>query len=209
MNADLTNYFQRIHNTLHGWCTESKARVMVDLIIKVRPTVCVEVGVFGGRSLYPTALALKYNGLGSVVGIDPWAVDASIECMASEAELAWWKAVDHDSIYRYCQDHILALGISDYARLLRLRSDQAAGGFPDRSINVLHIDGNHSEKTSVEDVTLWLPKVAKHGFIWFDDIDWASTQPAVKLLESKCDPIESFETFSLYRLRDEEIRDNA
>src|ERR1700730_11515979 len=58
--------------TAMGWCSEEKALNFVDLILTAKPKVCVEIGVFGGASLIPTAFALKHLKEGIVIGIDPW-----------------------------------------------------------------------------------------------------------------------------------------
>jgi len=199
LSEKLNQYFANVHNTLHGWCTEEKARKMVDLVLMLRPTLCVEVGVWGGRSLYPTALALQCTGSGTITGIDPWSPEASLEGEASVAEKEWWGSMDHESMYRYCLDKIESLGILAEANLLRLKSEQAVGRFVDESIDILHIDGNHSVETSTKDVALWIPKVAPGGYIWFDDCNWQSTQVALKQLTESCHLMANFETYALYR----------
>jgi hypothetical protein len=45
-------------------------------------------------------------------------------------------------------------------------------------IELLHIDGNHSETTSLIDVTKWVPQVKKGGIIIFDDVNWVTTGPS-------------------------------
>ena len=73
---------------------------------------------------------------------------------------------------------------------MRRTSEQTYSYFADESIDFLHIDGNHSEESSVFDVTYWLPKVKKGGVICFDDAWWESTQKAIKLLLQDCDLME-------------------
>ena len=58
--------------SLEGWCSREKALNFIDLVLEVKPQVCVEIGVFGGSSLFPVASALKHRGEGIVIGIDPW-----------------------------------------------------------------------------------------------------------------------------------------
>ena len=62
---------QTVLPTLEGWCSKSKANHFIDLILAVKPEVYVEIGVFGGSSIFPVASALKYLGKGVVIGIDP------------------------------------------------------------------------------------------------------------------------------------------
>jgi hypothetical protein len=57
------------YDTLHGWCTRKKATVMMDYIRKLKPTLSVELGVFGGRSLLAIALESKIQILVFLKGI--------------------------------------------------------------------------------------------------------------------------------------------
>jgi len=45
---------------LYGWCSPEKAQHLVDLVLETKPQVCVDIGTFGGRSLFPVASALKF-----------------------------------------------------------------------------------------------------------------------------------------------------
>lgn len=51
-----------------------------------------------------------------------------------------------------------------------------------QEIDMLHIDGNHAHESATGDVNLYVPKVKSGGYIWFDDIDWDSTQGALNTL---------------------------
>jgi hypothetical protein len=53
--------------------------MMAALIRREKPSVVVEIGVFGGRSLVPQALALRENKQGVVYGIDPYTAAAATE----------------------------------------------------------------------------------------------------------------------------------
>lgn len=58
---------------------------------------------------------------------------------------------------------------------------------PKICIDILHIDGNHSEEPSFLDVVTYYPKVKSDGYIWFDDIKrFPSTQRAVDYLYKHC-----------------------
>ena len=63
--------------SIHGWCSYEKAEKFVETITDQKPQLCVEIGVFGGSSLIPQALALKPHS-GVIIGIDPWKNDASL-----------------------------------------------------------------------------------------------------------------------------------
>ena len=61
-------------------------------------------------------------------------------------------------------------------------------------LDMLHIDGCHSEWSSTTDVCLWLPMVRQGGLICMDDVNWPSTQTAVRFVEKWCDKIEMLDT---------------
>src|ERR1700722_18034413 len=83
---------------LIGWCSEQKAGILIDLILRSRPETIVEIGVWGGMSLVPMAHALKMNGKGKIYGIDPWSNVASLEEMANDANKAYWGEVNHEAV---------------------------------------------------------------------------------------------------------------
>ena len=74
-NIDWKTYQNEVlshQSTLQGWCTKEKATRMMNLIHEINPMICVEIGVFGGASIYPTACALKFQDQGTIYAIDPW-----------------------------------------------------------------------------------------------------------------------------------------
>jgi predicted O-methyltransferase YrrM len=167
---------------LHGWCSEEKANILVDMILLTKPEKVVEIGVWGGKSLVPMAYAVQANGNGQVYGIDPWSPDASSVGMDG-VNLDWWSHVDHEGVYQGLVSSIAKFGLQDHVVLLRETSAQAD---PIEGIGLLHIDGNHSDEASYIDVTKWVPHVKKGGIIVFDDVNWSTTSRAVTWLNENC-----------------------
>ena len=182
--------------TVDGWCTPDKAQHLVDAILLRQPITCIEIGVFGGSSLLPQAMALEENKHGKIFGIDPWATDAALEEMFSEENRQWWGKLNLEEIYADCSQHVKRLGLSSYVELLRDKAENVVDRFKDNSVGLLHIDGNHSEALSYKDVTLYLPKVKPDGIIFFDDIWWndgtpeATTRRAIMYLLDRCTRLE-------------------
>lgn len=178
-----------------GWCSPEKADALVRIILTHRPSLCVEIGVFGGSSLIPQALALEALGQGVIYGIDPWENAAALEAMADEANRSWWSGVNLETIYQGCKSLLVAQGLASRCKLLRAKAEGIADVFLDGSIDLLHIDGNHSEELSVRDVCLYLPKVRPGGHIFFDDVTWTeggvrTTGRAVAMALAECDHVE-------------------
>lgn len=182
---------------LHGWCPSFKTEQMIDLIIKTKPKICVEIGVFEGASVYPTIRALQYNKdlghpQGVVYAIDPWRNDEALKNHAPTSSHAiFWGRVDFRHVKNKFIKTLDAERMRGICTVIAKTSANAVADIPD-NIDILHIDGNHTEPSSVQDVQLYLPKVKEGGYIWFGDISWPTTQKAQNLLLQECDLIYKF-----------------
>lgn len=170
-----------------GWCCKDKAERMMDLIFETKAQVCIEIGVYAGSSVYPTAAALAYQKKGLIYAIDPWSKDFCVQGYdLQDPNLLWWKEVNFEHIYQNFIKRLERKRLLNFCRVMRMPSYQAADFFEDESVDILHIDGNHSEESSFLDVKTFLPKLKKGGYIWFDDSNWASTKKAVHYLMQFC-----------------------
>lgn len=173
---------------LEGWCSKFKASVLVDLVLMLKPDTVVEIGVFGGKSLVPMGIACKANQRGVVYGIDPWATASSTEGMDGE-NLNWWGSIDHEAIYQGLVKKVKAFKLNDRISLLRSTSEDAG---PLGTIDILHVDGNHSEKAALFDVLKWVPYVRSGGAIIMDDLNWEGPQKAIEYLDQFCTKLVEF-----------------
>jgi len=167
---------------LTGWCSINKASIMIDLVFMLEPKTIVEIGVFGGKSLVPMAVALEAIGKGNIFGIDPWNSFESADGMEG-VHLEWWGNLDHEKIMRDLQIKVVEFALLNQIFLIKTTSELAP---TISNIDILHIDGNHSEKASYFDVNKWVPLVRKGGVIIFDDLDWPSNASAVRWLDENC-----------------------
>jgi hypothetical protein len=166
-----------------GWCSREKAEKMMQLIYDTHPHHCVEIGVFGGSSIYPTAKALKYLKRGVVHAIDPWSNEECVKGYDSyDPNYQWWALVDLNEIYQGFLNMLKFHHLTRYCHVMRMTSKEALTYFVDESIDILHIDGNHTEAIALADVTMYLPKIKKGGYLWFDDANWVSVGKAVEHL---------------------------
>lgn len=185
----LQTYITTTLPLLEGWCSPAKAAAMCRLILDQMPTLVVEIGVFGGRSLIPQALALHINHQGRLFGIDPWDTEISIEGSIDPVNDKWWRELNLTTIMRGCLDAIRAAGVDRHIAILPFHSHDCVSNFRGLSIDILHIDGCHSESASTRDVRDWLPMVKKRGHIWLDDVEWESMAKAVALMDRACDRV--------------------
>jgi hypothetical protein len=172
---------------LVGWCSRDKAMIIARIVLQERPLVCVEIGIFGGRSLIPCAAALRYLGAGAIYGIEAWTPKVAVENVTNKGNDEWWATVDFASIKREFYRFVAAENLTEQVKVIEAPSNRAAALFD--QIDFLHIDGSHSMVNAAEDVILYARKVRSGGTIVFDDVDWQSTAPAHALLASICDTV--------------------
>ena len=126
-------------------------------LIKIdRPRTFVELGVWNGASFIAgCTAAARYSTETQCFGIDIWQGD--IEDGEYEGGM----------IYRS-----LTATLAEFyppARLLRGTFDDQVNRFHDGSIDLLHIDGDHTYSASKHDFETWLPKMSDRGIILFHD----------------------------------------
>lgn len=126
--------------------------LLLKLIRKFRPSVCLELGTCLGISASFQAAALKLNGTGEIV---------TLEGAKSLAELA--------------EENFRALGL-DNARVVVGRFQDTLNGVLDenRHVDFAFIDGHHDEKATVAYYEQVVPFLSERALIIFDDINWSA-----------------------------------
>lgn len=202
MNESLAdNIYDQIHS-VGDWCTREKVSVLVEYITRSNPTVSVEIGVFLGQSAFTIAMCLRAVGHGTLFAVDPWSMDAALEGSNDPKNDAWWGAQDMEQIYRSFLSWRDSLGLADTVEVLRMKSEQAAASFQ-QPVDFLHIDGNHSEEISTQDVGLWLPKTSPGSYIVLDDTNWPTTTRAQSLILDFATEVADHGGFKVYQRHDE------
>lgn len=137
------------------------------------PTI-VEIGVAHGRSLLWAAAELVRTGRtgACLFGVDPWRFTAG-------------PAVGHSSmIYKHGLMSLTEHGTDQelqLVHLLRLPSLRACELFKHGTVEVVMIDGDHSEPSVLDDISWWMEKVAPGGVLAGHDYSdrWPSVRSAV------------------------------
>lgn len=186
---------EQVLNSIYGFCSVKKASILTDLIIKHQLQTIVEIGVLEGSSFIPQALAVKQNNFGRIYAIDSWSQQESLANTIDEQHKRYWGTINHDLFYNNFINLLNTYNVKDFVQIFKTTSKDASKNFLPFSIDLLHIDGNHSEEQSLEDVILYLPLVRKNGYIVFDDIHWIdggkrTTQKAADYLQQYCTTIE-------------------
>lgn len=188
-----------------GMTSPERCCEMAELVYDTKPSVVVDIGAFGGVTLVSQAFSLRELAKGRIYGIDAYKASCAAED-ENEINKAWWHKINFKSVYLSCAWAIWDHHLEDHAVLIRSRSEDCYQLF--ERIDILNIDGCHSEAASVRDVQNYLPRVVAGGWIWMDDCDWfadrpASTQAAQRLLEESCDIVRSGDNghYKLYHKR--------
>ncbi len=188
----------RILPGMLGWCTVEKGIRLAELVWAQRnlvraseaatagAPVSVELGVHGGRSLLPQALAWDVvnasplGWLGLAVGIDAWDYAADAEGTNDPANADWWKTVNHQAVYERCRADLTTHCGTGWL-LLRGHSLHAAEHYCHKlrgRIVLLHQDSNHSPEVAIPEIAAWEPLLHPQAYWVMDDADWPSMAPA-------------------------------
>lgn len=128
-----------------------------DLVALVRPRLVVELGVDRGESYFAFCQSAAENATGTrCFGVDAWTGD---EHVGGYDETTFCEVSEHNA------QHYAA-----FSTLLRCTFDQALPRFAPASIDLLHIDGQHTEAAARHDVESWLSKLAPGGILLMHDV---------------------------------------
>lgn len=158
---------------MDGWCSVEKAFVLASTVIAFRPKVSVEIGVFGGRSAIPIALAHKYVNHGKLIAIDPWSNAAATEGYTDEHK-TWWAKQDLESIMRRFLKRVEELQLHDFVEVVRAKSDDAA--VPE-NVGFVHLDGQHTMQ-ALRDAQRFMSNMPVGSNAAIDDVTWVGGGPA-------------------------------
>jgi predicted O-methyltransferase YrrM len=139
----------------------------------------VEIGVFGGATLlHIVGSAIANNTI--LYGIDPFETislfngkpetEVSAEIVADSRKLLRNNRQNLENIIDKCNLPI---------KLLIGESGNTVDQFDDNSIDVIHIDGDHSTDGAYNDFKQFLPKMKKGGLMIGDDYNWLSVKRGI------------------------------
>ncbi|MDD2796080.1 class I SAM-dependent methyltransferase [Acidocella sp.] len=190
--GDLADCIRAVLPQLDGWCSLQKALWLTELVTKMGGARIGEIGVYGGRSLIPLALAARDRPGATVYAIEPWSNSVAVEEATSEDNDQWWREVDLNKIKLGFISAVMDCGLAGVVKLIELPSDEARCAFQamrGHKFDLLHIDGSHAEAQALADVQNWLPLMAPGGILVLDDISWETVTKARDYLRATCDVI--------------------
>jgi hypothetical protein len=129
-----------------------------DLVAVLKPSVLVELGVDRGESYFAFCQSAAENKTGTrCFGVDSWQGD---QHAGGYDETTFAQVSEHNRA-----------NYEAFSTLIRSNFDAALATFESESIDVLHLDGLHTEAAVRHDVETWLPKVRPGGIILLHDVD--------------------------------------
>lgn len=128
-----------------------------DLVATLRPTLLVELGTDRGESYFAFCQSAAENRTGTrCFAIDTWRGDP---------QAGGYDETTFNEVSEHNAEHY-----ADFSTLLRCSFDDALGQFEFESIDLLHLDGLHTEEAVRHDVQMWLPKIRPGGILLMHDI---------------------------------------
>jgi hypothetical protein len=129
-----------------------------DLVATVRPAVLVELGVDRGESYFAFCQSTLENQTGTrCFGIDTWQGDAHA---GGYDETTFAEVNEHNRVH-----------YQSFSTLIRSSFEQALDQFGSESIEVLHLDGLHTEEAVRRDLNGWLPNLRPGGVLLLHDVN--------------------------------------
>lgn len=134
-----------------------------DLVATLKPALLVELGVDRGESYFAFCQSVVENETATrCFGIDTWRGDPHA---GGYDETTFIQVSEHNRE-----------NYENFSTLVRSEFDEALGQFAPDSIDVLHIDGLHTEAAVRHDVDSWLPKLRPGGILLLHDVDVRSKE---------------------------------
>lgn len=187
--------------SIPGWCTKEKNKFIMDTLVRMENPICLEIGVFAGRSMISIMRTLQYIQGGQFFGIDAWNSNEAVMGFAvSDPNYEWWRGLDYENLHS-CAENILHRHDFDHVcNLIHLNSSEAFKQFSDNTFDFIHLDGNHNKQYAYEDAKNFLPKLKNGGLILLNDPNWFSMSKALVFLLERCDILSDFNRKSQFLL---------
>lgn len=181
--------YQFRQDQVNTQCLDWSRALVRKYVERVKNGIVVEIGLFGGATLLDLYPIAKANGT-KVIGIDPFD-QIKIFNGKPESNTKQLMIEETRKLYTFNRENLLNIiqkyGLGDTITVYPETSAEAVANFANNSINVLHIDGDHSADGVYSDLSKFYPKMVKgdstalkgkqkRGVIIGDDYNWQSVQ---------------------------------
>jgi len=129
------------------------------------------VGNYLGRSLCSLGEVVQSSGKRiTLIGVDT-CVGSGVEGPKQKDYHGAAVAAGGGTFAGTLHRNIIECGFADVISVIVGDSITGSTFFPDRSIDWVHLDARHDREHVMADITAWLPKVKKDGWLSGDDYD--------------------------------------
>jgi len=147
---------------IDGWLTDNEAYGLYSIAKKIKSGgVIVEIGSWKGKSTYCLAKGLRY---GKLFAIDPFNAQGE-----PGSKTIYEEAMGEIPLIEQFITKMNYLGVIEKIVILKGYSNQFINNF--EQIDLLFIDGDHSQEGCDFDFLNYAPKIKKNGLIAFHDYD--------------------------------------
>lgn len=208
INSDLTIFEackiidQEIKTDFGGGSPIEKTFIMAYLVQNQNLKNFVEIGVYNGKSLFPTAYSI-YKNKGKSYGIDPYdlnyAKEVGVENNLKNQIDTFLENLNFENLYKNVILYKNNCGFGESIKLIRKPSEKTIDYFKKNKIDldIIHIDGNHDTKYVEKDYKLYYEILKTGGFLVFDDINWDSVNVIYQQAKKQCIEIFNCNTFGV------------
>ncbi|MCI5051976.1 MAG: class I SAM-dependent methyltransferase [Simkaniaceae bacterium] len=147
----------------------------------------LEIGVFQG-TFAKNVLSQKDPKL--LYLVDPWSYPPQTSKIYANNDVIEGQR----KFEAYYENLVRHFSDNSHVKILRMTSLEAAEEFPNEYFDYIYIDGDHSYKGVMLDLTTYVPKVKKGGLIIGDDFGFQTVAKAVKEFVKKSKEIKLIET---------------
>lgn len=169
-------------NEIEGWMAPDELNWLYTTALEMDSVI--EIGSWKGKSTH----ALLSGCKGQVIAIDTW------KGTKGEEGNPHIEAEQHDI---FTDNFMKNVGMFPNLKPMKMTSLEAAALIPDKSADMVFIDGDHSYEAVKADIEAWLPKARK--IICGHDYQWHSVQEAVT---EKFGEIDTAETIWVHRIEE-------
>jgi len=176
--------FVRAAMSIPGQSEEDKLMALAEVARRAPGGDIVEIGSFMGRTAAFFSMLSGRYGLGKVLCVDPWEVEAidqgadALKEFAQVFDWAYWRQIFEVNVAPF------AAGRLNYIHAYSVQGAEIYSASPtittptfgetryEGRIGILYIDGNHGYDHVLADCQAWAPHVKPGGWIVFDDYEW-------------------------------------
>ena len=144
-----------------GWLADDEAWSLhrsAATLAGTAPATVVEIGSWKGRSTIALATGIDTRpGKGVVIAVDPHEGSAA------------HKAYDEEDTFAQFETNLQRAGVADLVEPVRATSTAARGRVPERSVDLLFVDGSHELEDVLTDIDAWTPALRPGATVAFHD----------------------------------------